>query len=85
MLLTKLDRILVVIAGVISVIWLTCFKHEIPTSIANVPDDYVVGWKSIGNVVPTHEPQESATSFGDYGGGSEPRGSTWYVLLLHRK
>jgi hypothetical protein len=58
LLLTKLDRILVVIAGVISVIWLTCFKHEIPTSIANVPDDYIVGWKSIGNVVPTHEPQE---------------------------
>ena len=58
LLLTKLDRILVVMAGIISVIWLTCFKHEIPTSIANVPDDYIVGWKSIGNVVPTHEPQE---------------------------
>jgi hypothetical protein len=58
LLLTKLDRILVVIAGVVSVIWLTCFKHETPTSIASVPDDYIVEWKSIGNVVPTHEPQK---------------------------
>ena len=56
--LTKLDRILVVIAGIISVIWLTCFEHETPTSMTNVPDDYIVEWKSIGNVVPTHEPQE---------------------------